>query len=93
MIGFGTTRAYKLQDLEWKYSILTQTESGKSRFPCPTMEMQCLMQGTVNISDREEDYQFILPYVISEPADRIQEIRRKDQFPACPDFRIVQCGS
>ncbi|MCK4748445.1 MAG: hypothetical protein KAT15_15445, partial [Bacteroidales bacterium] len=27
MVGFGTTRDYKLQDLEWKYSILTQTES------------------------------------------------------------------
>ncbi len=29
MIGLGTTRSYKLQDLEWKYSILTQTRSGK----------------------------------------------------------------
>lgn len=29
MVGFGTTRSYKLQDLEWKYSILTQTQSGK----------------------------------------------------------------
>ncbi|HKK62819.1 MAG TPA: DUF5777 family beta-barrel protein [Bacteroidales bacterium] len=29
MIGLGTTRNYKLQDLEWKYSILTQTRSGK----------------------------------------------------------------
>lgn len=29
MIGFGTTRSYKLQDLEWKYSLLTQTQSGK----------------------------------------------------------------
>jgi hypothetical protein len=27
MIGFGTTRDKKLQDLEWKYSLLTQTES------------------------------------------------------------------
>ena len=25
MLGFGTTRSYMLQDLEWKYSILTQT--------------------------------------------------------------------
>jgi len=25
MLGFGTTRNYMLQDLEWKYSILTQT--------------------------------------------------------------------
>jgi len=29
MVGFGTTRDYMLQDLEWKYSILTQTKSGK----------------------------------------------------------------
>ena len=29
MIGFGTTRDYMLQDLEWKYSILTQTRSGR----------------------------------------------------------------
>lgn len=29
MVGIGTTRGYKLQDLEWKYSILTQTQSGK----------------------------------------------------------------
>ncbi|MCF8225628.1 MAG: DUF5777 family beta-barrel protein [Bacteroidales bacterium] len=29
MVGLGTTRSYKLQDLEWKYSILTQTRSGK----------------------------------------------------------------
>jgi len=29
MLGIGTTRSYKLQDLEWKYSILTQTRSGK----------------------------------------------------------------
>lgn len=29
MVGFGTTRDYKLQDLEWKISLLKQTESGK----------------------------------------------------------------
>jgi len=29
MVSFGTTRNYKLQDLNWKYSILTQTVSGK----------------------------------------------------------------
>ena len=28
MVGFGTTRDYMLQDLEWKYSIFTQTRSG-----------------------------------------------------------------
>jgi hypothetical protein len=29
MVCFGTTKGYKLQDLQWKYSILTQTRSGK----------------------------------------------------------------
>ncbi|MFC2089660.1 DUF5777 family beta-barrel protein [Bacteroidota bacterium] len=29
MVGFGTTRDKKLQDLEWKVSLLSQTESGK----------------------------------------------------------------
>jgi hypothetical protein len=29
MIGLGTTRDYMLQDLNWKYSIITQTRSGK----------------------------------------------------------------
>ena len=29
MVGLGTTRSYKLQDLEWKYSLLTQTQSGR----------------------------------------------------------------
>jgi hypothetical protein len=29
MLGVGTTRNYMLQDLEWKYNILTQTTSGK----------------------------------------------------------------
>jgi hypothetical protein len=29
MVGLGTTRTYKLQDLEWKYAILTQTKSGR----------------------------------------------------------------
>jgi hypothetical protein len=29
MVAFGTTRQNKLQDLEWKYSILTQTQSGR----------------------------------------------------------------
>ena len=29
MVSFGTTRNSKLQDLEWKYNFLNQTESGK----------------------------------------------------------------
>ena len=29
MLGFGTTRSFMLQDLEWKYNIFNQTESGK----------------------------------------------------------------
>lgn len=30
MIGAGTTRDYKLQDINWKYQILQQTESGST---------------------------------------------------------------
>lgn len=29
MVGFGTTKDYKLQDLQWKYTFLRQTRSGK----------------------------------------------------------------
>jgi hypothetical protein len=29
MLGFGSTKDYKLQDLQWKYAILKQTQSGK----------------------------------------------------------------
>jgi hypothetical protein len=29
MLGFGTTRSFMQQDLEWKYSIFSQTESGR----------------------------------------------------------------
>ena len=29
LVGLGTTRAYMQQDLEWKYSILQQTTSGR----------------------------------------------------------------
>lgn len=29
MVGFGTTRDYKLQDLEWKVNLLQQTRSGR----------------------------------------------------------------
>jgi hypothetical protein len=29
MLGLGTTRSYMQQDLEWKYSILRQTQSGR----------------------------------------------------------------
>ncbi|KPK83947.1 MAG: hypothetical protein AMS27_11385, partial [Bacteroides sp. SM23_62_1] len=29
MVGIGTTRDYKLQDLEWKVGILQQTRSGR----------------------------------------------------------------
>ena len=29
MVGIGSTKDYKLQDLQWKYAILRQTQSGK----------------------------------------------------------------
>lgn len=58
-VGFGTTRQYKLQDLEWKYSILTQTRSGK-------IPVSLSYVGNAVIDAREseafgpvEDYKFI----------------------------------
>ena len=56
MLGFGTTRNYMLQDLEWKYSILTQT----SKLP-----ISLSYHGNAVLDARdsknfgpEEDYQF-----------------------------------
>ncbi len=56
MLGFGTTRKNKLQDLEWKYSILTQTSK---------MPVSLSYHGNTVLDARdskyfgpEEDYQF-----------------------------------
>ena len=57
MLGFGTTRSYMLQDLEWKYSILTQTSK---------MPVSLSYHGNVVLDARdskyfgpEEDYKFV----------------------------------
>ena len=57
MLGFGTTRNYMLQDLEWKYSILTQT-SPKCPFPCPITGMPFWTPATANTFGPEEEYKF-----------------------------------
>lgn len=56
MLGFGTTRTFKLQDLEWKYSILTQN----SRLP---ISLSYHGNAVLDARDKkyfgpEEDYQF-----------------------------------
>jgi len=56
MLGFGTTRTFKLQDLEWKYSILTQT----SKLP---ISLSYHGNAVLDARDNkyfgpEEDYQF-----------------------------------
>jgi hypothetical protein len=48
MVGFGTTRDYMLQDLEWKVSILTQTRSY-------SMPVSLSYYGNVVIDAREND--------------------------------------
>ena len=48
MVGFGTTRDYKLQDFEWKYSILTQTRSG-------SIPLSLSYYGNMVIDAREND--------------------------------------
>jgi hypothetical protein len=56
MLGFGTTRTFKLQDLEWKYNILTQN----SRLP---ISLSYHGNAVLDARDKkyfgpEEDYQF-----------------------------------
>ena len=58
MVGFGTTRDYMLQDLEWKYGLLKQTES--------KIPVSLSYHGNFVLDAREsknfgpeEDYQFI----------------------------------
>ena len=48
MAGFGTTRDYKLQDFEWKVSILTQTRSW-------SMPISLSYYGNMVIDAREKD--------------------------------------
>ncbi len=59
MLGFGTTRNYMLQDLEWKYSILTQTQSGKVPVSLSYHGNAVLDARADKYFGPEEDYQFI----------------------------------
>ncbi len=71
MLGFGTTRNYMLQDLEWKYSILTQTSK---------MPVSISYHGNVVLDARASKYfgpgrgiQICLPRLLPQPADCIQQ--------------------
>ncbi len=59
MIGFGTTRNYMLQDLEWKYTILSQTESGKIPVSLSYFGNAVLDARDSKYFGPEEDYQFV----------------------------------
>ena len=48
MIGAGTTKDYKLQDLQWKYAILQQTRSG-------SMPVSVSYYGNMVIDARSKD--------------------------------------
>lgn len=58
-LGFGTTRDYMLQDLEWKYSILTQTRSGKIPVSLSYYGNAVLDARDAKYFGPEEDYKFI----------------------------------
>ncbi len=62
MAGFGTTRGYMLQNLEWKYNILTQTESGR-------IPVSLSYYGDVVLDARDSKYFGTLEeYVASDPS-------------------------
>lgn len=59
MLAFGTTRKDKLQDLEWKVSLLQQTESGKM-----PVSVSYVGNAVLNATDKanfgpEDEYSFI----------------------------------
>jgi len=58
-LGFGTTRESMLQDLEWKYSILTQTRSGKIPVSLSYYGNAVLDARESKNFGPEEDYKFI----------------------------------
>lgn len=59
MVAFGTTRQNKLQDLEWKYSILTQTQSGKIPVSLSYAGNTVVDARSAEAFGPEEDYKFI----------------------------------
>lgn len=65
MIGAGSTKDYKLQDLQWKYAILQQTRSG-------SMPISLSYYGNMVIDAREEGS--------FGPEDQFKEIHRLSYF-------------
>lgn len=65
MIGAGTTKDYKLQDLQWKYAILQQTRSG-------SMPVSLSYYGNMVIDARGEES--------FGPEDQFKEIHRLSYF-------------
>jgi hypothetical protein len=59
MVGFGTTRDYMLQDLEWKYNIFTQTTSGRIPVSLSYFGNAVLDAREKDNFGPEEDYKFI----------------------------------
>jgi len=89
MVGFGTTRDSKLQDLEWKLSLLTQTES--------KIPVSLSYHGNAVLDARgdeffgpEQEYRFIRQNVLPEPADRLKKIWGENQFSTCTNVCIFQ---
>lgn len=65
MVGVGTTKDYKLQDLQWKYALLQQTQSG--RIPVSVSYF-----GNAVLDARAKD--------AFGPEDRFKEIHRLSYF-------------
>jgi hypothetical protein len=65
MVGAGTTKDNKLQDVQWKYLILQQTEDNK-------MPLSLSYFGNVVLDLRKEE--------VFGPADRFREIHRLSYF-------------
>jgi hypothetical protein len=65
MVGAGTTKDYKLQDIQWKYLILQQTEDNK-------MPVSVSYYGNI-VADLQKEEVF-------GPADRYKEIHRFSYF-------------
>lgn len=59
MLGFGTTRSFMLQDLEWKYSILTQTTSWRIPLSLSYYGNAVLDARDSKYFGPEEEYKFI----------------------------------
>jgi len=57
-LGLGTTRAYMQQDLNWKYSILSQTTSGRIPVSLTYFGNAVLDARDAKYFGPEEDYQF-----------------------------------